>query len=104
MHAQKREVEIRRRVHVTADQVGTPGPQLGIVSAEWDDAHVAGQGARQPIGVEPRTIEHDARFARSVDVITRAADVPPGSTIRRTATPNSTRAPAARASSSTAAT
>src|SRR5437867_1479730 len=31
------------------------------------------------------------------DVSTRAGDVPPGSTIRRTETPNSTRAPAARA-------
>src|SRR2546425_125797 len=66
MNAQKREVEIRCRVHVAADQVGTAGPQLGIVSTEWDDAHVAGQLARQPIGLKTRTIEHDARFSRSV--------------------------------------
>src|SRR5438093_1448848 len=66
MNAQKREVEIRRRVHMTADQLGAPGAQLGIVSAEWNDSYVAGEGARQPIGVETGTIEYDARFPRSV--------------------------------------
>src|SRR5437660_2146380 len=66
MNAQKWKREIRRRVHVTADQVGTPRAQLGIVSAKWNDAHVAGEGARQPIGLKTRTIEHDARFSRSV--------------------------------------
>src|SRR2546426_5588380 len=66
MNAQKREVEIRCRVHVTADQVGAPGPQLDIVSAEWDDAHVTGEGARQPIRIQTGAIEHDARFPRSV--------------------------------------
>src|SRR5438034_459639 len=66
MNAQKREVEIRRCVHVTAYQVGAPGAQLGIISTEWNDAHVARQGARQPIGVETGTIEHDTGFPRSV--------------------------------------
>src|SRR2546422_7954257 len=66
MNAQKWKREIRCRVHMTADQVGAAGAQLGIVSAEWNDSYVAGEGARQPIRIKTRTIEHDARFPRSV--------------------------------------
>src|SRR5436190_4979261 len=61
----KRKREIRRRVHVTPDQVAARRHQFGIKPAERDDAQVGGDRPGDTASMQPGTVQNQRRCVRA---------------------------------------